>query len=205
MAAITSYTTLLDALEDWDDRADLVTRYPQFIALAEAHFNRVMRSSEMETTVTQSTTDSTIALPDDYLEAREVYINGDPDTVLIAMDPAGLRGRYGYSATGDPAAYTITGTNLVFAPAPGSSIDAVLTYYAKVPALSTDNETNWLITSYPDAYLSATRFYALKFLRDETAGSELELASAIIDSINDAGNRRRTPAGPLTMRPAASA
>jgi hypothetical protein len=205
MTAITSYTTLLDALQDWDNRADLVSRYPQFIALAEAHFNRVMRSSEMETTVTQDTTESTIALPSDYLEAREVYIDGSPDTVLIAMDPAGLRGRYGYSNTGDPAAYTITGTNLVLAPAPGSSITAVLTYYAKVPALSSDNETNWLIVSYPDAYLSATRFYALKFIQDPSAASELDLASAIIDSINDAGNRRRTPAGPLTMRPAASA
>lgn len=206
MTAITSYTTLLAALEEWNNRSDLATLYPGFISLAEAHFNRSLRSSEMETTVEQDTTDATIALPSDFLEAREIYLDDNPDTVLMAMDPAGLRSRYGYSATGLTAAYTITGTNLVFAPAPADTVTAVLTYYARLEGLSADNETNWLITSHPDVYLRAVKFYSFEYLKDyEAADREIAMVDATIGSLNDAGNRRRTPAGPLIMRPATSA
>lgn len=203
---IDSYATLLSALEDWNNRSDLAALYPQFIGLAEAHFNRSLRSSEMETTVYQETAEGTIALPTDYLEMRELYIDDSPDTVLAAMDPAGLRGRYGYSATGAPAAYTVTGTNLVLAPFPGSTITAVMTYYAKLEGLSASNDTNWLIAAHPDLYLRAVKFYSFEYLKDiQSADREIAMLDATIASINDAGNRRRTPATPLAMRPATSA
>jgi hypothetical protein len=203
---IDSYATLLSALEDWNNRADLAAQYPQFIGLAEAHFNRTLRSSEMETTVTQDTSEGTIALPSDYLEARELYIDDDPDTVLVAMSPAGLRLAYGFSTTGAPAAYTVTGTNLVLAPFPGDTITAVLTYYAKLEGLSAETETNWLILSHPDLYLRAVKFYSFEYLKDiDMADREIALVDATIESLNDAGNRRRMPAGPLAMRPTSSA
>lgn len=205
MTAITSYTTLLTALEEWNNRSDLAAQYPGFIGLAEAHFNRTLRSSEMESTVSQATTEDAVALPTDFLEAREVYIDDDPDTVLIAMDPAGLRSRYGRASTGNPTAYTFSAGNLVIAPSPGSSVTVFLNYYAKLEGLSSENETNWLIASHPDLYLRAIKFYSFEYLKDyDSADREIAIVDATIESLNQAGNRRRIPAGPLTMRPAVS-
>src|SRR4051812_49096734 len=165
MTAIVSYSTLLTALEEWNNRSDLTAHYPGFIALAEAHFNRSLRSSEMEITVTQDTTEGTIALPSDFLEVREIYIDDNPDVVLVAMNPSGLRARYGLAATGAPAAYTITGTNLILAPFPADTITARMTYYAKPEGLTADNETNWLIAAHPDLYLRAVKFYSFEYLK----------------------------------------
>ena len=48
--AINTYSTLQTAVANWLDRDDLADRVPEFISLAEATFNRVLRIRSMETT-----------------------------------------------------------------------------------------------------------------------------------------------------------
>ncbi|PXA16740.1 hypothetical protein DD876_13330, partial [Staphylococcus pseudintermedius] len=40
-------------------------------------------------------------------------------------------------------------------------------YYAKIPPLSTTNQTNWLIESHPDVYLSQCMLNARRFVKAE--------------------------------------
>ena len=53
--AINSYSTLQTAVSNWLDRDDLSDRIPEFISLAEATFNRVLRIRAMETTLADTT------------------------------------------------------------------------------------------------------------------------------------------------------
>jgi len=53
--AISTYSELQTAVANWLDRDDLTDRIPEFIALAEARFNRVLRLRSMESKQTAST------------------------------------------------------------------------------------------------------------------------------------------------------
>ena len=46
--AISNYTELKTAVANWLDRDDLTDRIPEFIALAESRFNRLLRIRAME-------------------------------------------------------------------------------------------------------------------------------------------------------------
>jgi hypothetical protein len=203
--ALTSYSGLVTYLESLLNRTDQTSLVPDFLTMAEAHFNRTLRTPAMEATATSATTSATVALPTDFLQAREVYIDGDNDTVLIPMDPALLRGRYALDTAGEPEAYTISGSDIVLAPAPSEEVDVGLAYYQKIPALTSTNTSNWLLESHPDIYVWGARYYAAEHARDdELAARCLGVLDGLIASINAAGVKQQMPAGPLAMRPATS-
>jgi hypothetical protein len=201
--AISTYAELTATLSDWLNSSGYDGQASEFIALSEAHFNRELRVPEMEASASSVTSSATVALPSDFLAAREVYIDDDQDTVLIPMSPSHMRMTYAEDAAGEPEAYTITGTNLILAPAPSASVTVGIAYFQQIPALTASNTTNWLLTSHPDLYLRAARFHAYDYARDdEAADREIMRVNAIIDSINRAGHKQRVPATPLAMRPA---
>jgi hypothetical protein len=186
-----NYTSLLASLASWNNRSDLTARYPEFIELAEAHFGRILRCPQMEAEATQSVAVPEVALPSDFLALREVRIG---ETVLNAMSPSSIRSMYGDRSGGN---------RIVLAPVPTSPVTVEINYFAKVPALSASNPSNWLIAAYPDLYLRAVRYYSFEALRNvEAADRELAMVGALLDSINQAGHSARLPAAPLAMRPA---
>ena len=67
--AIGTYAELQTAVANWLDRDDLSLRIPEFIALAEARMNRILRLRLMESTYTASTvaTQRNLALPTGYI------------------------------------------------------------------------------------------------------------------------------------------
>jgi hypothetical protein len=198
--SITSYTTLLSALASWNNRSDLTARYPEFIALAEAHFNREILNPLGEAVATQSVSTETVALPADFVQAKHVFLDTDPNATLTAMSIAALRDTYTWS--GKPVAYALSAGDIVLGPSPDTAYTVSLTYVAKLTGLSPANETNWLLLAHPDLYLRAVRYYSLEYLKNyEAAERELAAVGGIIDSINRAANRARLPAGPLCAQP----
>ena len=85
--AINTYSTLQTAVANWLDRNDLTDRIPEFVALAEATFNRVLRLRAMETTVADATPSGSKedALPTGYLQMREVHLATTPVVSLSYM------------------------------------------------------------------------------------------------------------------------
>jgi hypothetical protein len=71
----------------------------------------------------------------------------------------------GSSATGYPSFYTISGS--VIATFPPSTADIIIDYYASIPALSTTNPTNWLLTAAPDVYLYGALMEAAPYMMDD--------------------------------------
>ena len=71
---INTYATLQTAVANWLDRSDLTDRIPEFITLAEARMNRILRIRIMESVKVMSLVGGTkrYPLPSDYLQLRTV-------------------------------------------------------------------------------------------------------------------------------------
>ena len=167
--AISNYTQLKTAVANWLDRDDLTERIPEFIALAEARFNRVLRLRSMETKETASTVagQRNLALPASYIQMRNFQVNTSPLTTLSYVTPEIYDRVWGGSTTGTPKFYTILANEVSFGPIPASVQEVEMLFYKKFDNLSVTTTTNWLITNAPDIYLYGTMLEAEPFIMND--------------------------------------
>jgi|TARA_R100000306_G_C4321756_1_gene115490 hypothetical protein len=167
--AISNYTELQTAVANWLDRDDLTARIPEFIALAEARFNRVLRLRSMETKQTASTAAAqrNYALPTNYIQMRNFQLNTNPLTTLSYVTPEIYDRLWGGSSGGTPKFYTILADEISLGPIPGSVITMEMLFYKKFDNLSGSVATNWLITNAPDIYLYGTMLEAEPFIMND--------------------------------------
>lgn len=209
--AITNYSQLVSAITEWlarDQDATLVARIPDFITLAEAKFNRELRSYQMEkrsTTIVDTTTTEPqyISLPTDYQSMRRLRITSlDTKPSLRFMSPVQAeeyQQSYG-GTTGQPVGYTLFGTELELTPTPDSNYTLEMIYRSQIPALTATNTTNWLLTSHPDAYLYGSLLESAPYIKDD---GRIQIWTAAfqyaVDSINKNSQDAIYNAGPLAM------
>ena len=200
--ALNNYSALKTAVGSWLARSDLSTAITDFITLAEAEFNRRLRTRNMETINSSFTIDGElVSLPSGLLEVRSFFIDSDPRRRLEYVTADVLAGIWGGSDTGTPTHYSIVGSQFRFAPAPDDDYTGNLTYYAEISALSDSNTTNWLLTSHPGAYLFGALRQAAPYIRDDERVALWEAKyEAEIASIERADSRKAF-AGPLVIRP----
>jgi hypothetical protein len=167
--AIANYTELRQAIADWLNRADLDEKIPDFISLAEATLNSVLRSSYMVNSASVSTAASTrtASVPSDFLEP--IYIQSSDTNPLEQVSPQQLimLRRSRLRTAGTPRFFAILGRNFEFVPTPSSVSSLSLVYYQKIPALSTGSPTNWLLENFPDLYLYTSLLHATPYLNDD--------------------------------------
>jgi hypothetical protein len=200
--AISNYTELQTALDNWLVRDDLSSRTPEFIALAEAAFNRDIRDRQMITTTTLTTVagTATLALPSDFLEPRSFVLETTPKRVLSSASAGQIDEDYANGQTGQPVLYSIEGANVRFGPTPDSAYSVRLAYYQKIPALAS-NSTNWLLTNYPDIYLYGSLVSAEGFLmNDERIPVWGALLQRGLEGLGLASKRSEFGGGPLQTR-----
>jgi hypothetical protein len=167
--ALDTFAGLKATIADYLNRDDLTSVIPSFITIAEAKFNRKLRTRQMIKRANAQIETAFFAYPSDWLQAKEFQLNTNPIVRLQFVTEA-----YGdelkanrYVSIGQPAYYTITGTQLEFIPTPDSTYSAELTYYAKIPALSDSNTSNWLLAYAPDLYLYGALMEAAPYLKDD--------------------------------------
>jgi hypothetical protein len=160
--ALTTYAELQTAVASWLARSDLTATIPDFVTLAEAHFNRVLRVRQMETSTTLTPSSGSATLPTDFLAYRRVTWASDTTRELEYVHPSYLSAAYPDSAEGTPAQFTIEGSTLKVRPVSDTSI--TFDYFQKIPALS--GTVNWLFTAHPDAYLFGTLAEARAYARN---------------------------------------
>ena len=167
--ALDTFAGLKATIADYLNRDDLTAIIPSFITIAEAKFNRKLRTRQMIKRANAQIETAFFAYPSDWLQAKEFQLNTNPIVRLQFVTEA-----YGdelkanrYVSIGQPAYYTITGTQLEFIPTPDSTYSAELTYYAKIPALSDSNTSNWLLAYAPDLYLYGALMEAAPYLKDD--------------------------------------
>lgn len=165
--AITTRDELKTAITNWyRDRQDLSEFTDECIELTEGHCNTVLRCREMEAKTDLTPTSNVCTLPSDYLEYKRVvelasirrrrldYITEDAADSFYPTRDAGLS-----------CHFMIIGDELTALPL--SSNDIELTYYQKIPALTSSNTTNWLLTRLPNLYLHGCLMYAAELVKDD--------------------------------------
>jgi len=192
--AISNYGELKTAVANWMDRDDLSSRIPEFIALAEARFNRVLRIRAMESKQTASTVagQQNLALPTNYIQMRNVQMNTSPVTPMQYVTPEIFDRLYGGSATGTPKFYSIIANELQLGPTPDTVQTIEMLFYKKFSALVNDSDDNWILINAPDVYLYGSLMEAEPFImNDARTALWAEAFQNAISSIQEQDNKDR--------------
>jgi len=167
--AISTYSELNTAVANWLDRDDLTDRIPEFIALCEARFNRLLRIRAMEYKQTASTVagQRNLALPTGFIQMRNLQINASPIVPMQYVTPEIYDRLYGSASTGTPQMYTIIADEIQLGPTPASVQTIEMLFYKKFDALTALATTNWMITNAPDVYLYGCLLEAEPFIMND--------------------------------------
>ena len=204
--AITTYAELQTATANWLDRTDLTARIPEFIELAEANFNRVIRQPDMIAKDDSfSIAGRYTTLPTNTLEIIRIVVDLTPVIVLEYLTPEEIsERRIVMSATGKPYYFTMIGgssNQLEVLPSPDSTYTSSIVYYTRIAALSDSATSNWLLAAHPDIYLFGTLVEAEPYLKND---ERMPMWTARLDkALNDLklqGQRERHTASGLRMR-----
>ena len=181
--AIGTYAELQTAVANWLDRGDLTERIKEFIGLAEARMNRVLRLQLMvniDTTtlggaaaLVAGTRD--YALPSGYLQMVDFALTTDPITPLSYITPENMNRMWAGSQLGIPRSYTILSNNssgtpvptVRFGPSPAGAYTYSMMFYKKIESLGTGNTTEAMLTDNPDIYLYGALMEAEPFLMND--------------------------------------
>ena len=205
--AISTVAELKTAVSNWLNRSDLTDRIPEFITLAEAQFNRLLRTRDMLSRSTTSTSAQYVSLPTDFLEMLNIELTSTTPpkrVVYITSDRSDDYREKRKDAAGTPSYYTIEGNAIQLQPTPDKSYTIQMNYYKDIPALSVqgDSGDNWLLTSHPDIYLYGTLVQASPYLMDQESGKIWDglLARSLLElKISD--EKSTYSGGTLNMRP----
>ena len=167
--SITTYAELQTVIADFLDRDDQTERIKTFIQLAEAEFNRKLRHWRMENRATAEVDGQYSALPSDFLEPIRLHLEtGDYRALeLISQGEMQERRMQNLDTIGKPSFYALTQGEIEVYPTPDGTYDLEMNYYAKIPALTTSNTTNWLLDNFPDAYLYGSLVHSAPFLGED--------------------------------------
>lgn len=147
--AITTYSELQTAIENWLGHTNFTARVPEFISLFEAAAVRRLKVRETTTTASITMSGGSGSLPTDYLAMKRVVWPGSEYAVLEYAHPDWFYSRYPTTDQGTPSVYTIEGSTIKVRPVDNTSLSVL--YVQRTSAVS--GTLNWLFTYNPDVYL----------------------------------------------------
>ena len=200
---ITNFGTLKTAIADTLNRDDLTSVIPTFVGLAQARFNRELRTWKQETRSTATLDAQYSALPSDFLQPIRLQILDSQTGEISPTSTAQmiqLRGD-NFNEAGRPVHYAITAQGLELFPTPDDDYSASLVYYAKIPVLSADGDTNWLLDDAPDAYLYGALVHTAPYLKDDARIAVWEgLHASALESLRVQSDDAKYGGSGLVMR-----
>jgi hypothetical protein len=200
--AISTYSDLKTAVADYLARTDLTSKIPDFITFAENRLRRDLRIRQMLKLVNAAMTanDSTLSLPSDFLEMRDIHLNTTPNSALEYLSPNIFYRNADATNTGIPKRYTLLASDFQFAPIPDSAYNVRMLYYAAPAYLSDSNTSNVFLANCADALLYASLGEAEPYImNDERLNTWAALYQRAIDTINASDDRGEYAGVPLTM------
>ena len=167
--AFTNYTTFVATVANYLGRDDLTSVIPDFVELAQERISRDLRVQEMLKVSTATTTagDATISFPADFLELREIHIDGTPVYTLEYQTPDKFFRNEKTHLSGVPTFFTMLGAEFQFAPVPDGTQTVQILYYAKPDFISATQASNVYLAYFPDALLYATLAEAEPYLMND--------------------------------------
>ena len=190
--ALTSFAQIKTALADWANKANLSgveTKAEEWIALFEAQANRELDVREMSASATYTISSEEMALPCDFAGVKSLRIEGSPAVPLEYVPVEAFDSAF---STGKPTRYSIT-DRLVFDPVPDAEYTVRMRYRKRIPALSAQCATNWLLRKHPDAYLYGALSQALIYFRDDERQVIRDAYASAVDAIEEDDKRTAYP------------
>ncbi len=167
--ALDNYTNLKASIISWSHRQDIGDVVDDFILIAETEFyyNAIdpLRVREMEArdTSATNTTDRFLALPTDFLEARRLDVTVSTERRIVTYQtPAQMVIQ---TQAAHPNYFTVT-DQIEFNRQPDEIYETNLQYYQTLPALDSTNDTNEILTKYPNVYLYGALWALFKWSRN---------------------------------------
>lgn len=170
--ALSTYLELKTSVQAWLVRNDalVVNRIPDFIRLGETRIGRKLRVSglvSLPTTLTITAGQNWVALPADWLAFKRIYSAAESRIEYMAPDAL-----EDLPPRGDASKYSIEGRRLIYGQTPSANLPLTVKYYARLPRLAVDTDTNWLLTESPDIYLYAALLEGAMFIKDSAKAGE---------------------------------
>jgi hypothetical protein len=201
--ALSNYTALTAGVYAFLSRSDQTANVDTYIGLAEAWLNRKLRVRQMETTTTTMTvTSDVISHPTDWLQWKDLRVTSDPIQHLdIYSEETADQGFEASGTTGYPKRAIVRGNTTIIRPVPDGTYTYQGVYYAQIPALTSTATTNWLLTSYPDAYLYGALLAAnLNIQDDSETGQWGPLFNIVVKEIEEAEQKASFGGGSVGPR-----
>jgi hypothetical protein len=201
--AYTNYTDLQASVASYLGRSDLTSVIPDFIRFAETRLARELRTRLMLKSATAPTVaaDARVALPTDFLEIRDLFVQGNPRMPVTYLSPSAFTRDARADESGLPVFYTVLASEFQFAPQPDTVYTLEILYYAKPPVLSSTVASNVFLANYPDALLYGSLIEAEPYLiNDARSQTWATLYDRAIKNISDADQGGEYSGIPLQMK-----
>lgn len=182
--ALQNLGDLKSSIADWMfDRQDLATVAGDFVTLCQAELNRVLRTRRQLTNVMlMLDADGQADIPADYLQFREVAALTNPKRVLEFVAPTYQDWAYPYEFSDLPSVFTISGAKLIIRPKTSSDIG--VEYWARLPELADESDSNWLLQEHPGIYLYGCLKHASIYIGNQARADTMANAQAgLIDTL----------------------
>lgn len=202
---MSNYETLKDSVANWLDRDDLTILIPDFITMGQQEVYRKLRILEMEeiSSTPLSTVSRYYDLPARFLEARNIYIDTTPNTKLGYVTPEQMSLTVGSNRSPRKfKQYTIVdGKIKLDAVSNSTDNNLVLSYFRKLPELTTGDSTNWILQNAYALFLYGAILQAEIYLyNDERISVIRSEFERIILELNDQAEKGRYSGDPLRIR-----
>jgi len=197
---ITTYATLQSEIASWLNRDDLSSIIPTFIQFVESDVNSRLRHQKMVVRAQATSNQEYVQLPGDWLEAINIHIiDGAQPLSYVTLNEADRINKQ--QIVTQPSFYSIMDDALEIIPAPGSNIDIEMIYYGKIPALSNQNTSNWLLVKAPDLYLYGSLVHAAPYLLDDQrVGLFANMYNSRLEALALESDKAVHSGGPLVAR-----
>jgi hypothetical protein len=201
--AFTNYSDLKTTVANYLGRSDLTTQIPDFIRLAETRLARELRTRLMLNSATTPMVggESKVALPTDFLEVRDLYIQGNPRVPVSYLSPSAFTRDARADESGKPFYYTVLASEFLFAPVADGAYTLEILYYAKPTVLSDSNPSNVFLANYFDALLYGSLAEAEPYLiNDARVQMWISMYDRAINNISSSDENSEYSGIPLQMK-----
>lgn len=191
-ATVDDLRSQVEAELDRDDITD--DDWRSTLQLVETYLNRTLRHPQMEKVTGIAVTDGAGTLPADFLAMRALYDANKvslPSVDAVSMIETPVGGR---------KVCSIVGEQLLVAPQ--STETVTLIYYGKIPRLTINEQSNWVLANHADVYFFGCLMYLSSRIGDNDSGAVEKWRTAFGQSVGELeefGKRRRF-GGPLLQR-----
>jgi hypothetical protein len=199
--ALATYSDLQTSIANYLARSDLTAQIPDFIRLTEIRLRRDVRIRQMLKLSYTAMTGSTVGLPNDFLEMRNLYLETNPEQPLTYQTPSIFTRDGKAQESGQPQNYTILSNEIQVSPAPNGTFNVYMLYYAAPAFLSDSNTSNVFMAQCPDLLLYGSLVEAEPYLmNDNRLGVWAGMFQRGLESLTTSDDRGEYSGAPISMK-----